>query len=133
MLTWASPTTTVVDCERFLGASRRVHAIEYAWLARMQSTVVYACRFDRKDFVPFGSPEPHAHVATVPARPLGPPEKVGSLLDAHEAAGIELRLFANLWSYWAKVTPSTLGFSGIRMRNAQPERAISDFPASKLR
>jgi hypothetical protein len=121
VLTWASATTTADDRDHFLGSSWRVHAIEYAWLDRLQSTVLYAYRFDKADFVPFGSPEPHAQVATVPLRPLGPPEKVGSLLEAHEAAGIELRLFANLWPYWNRVIISTLGFSGIRLHNAQPE------------
>jgi hypothetical protein len=46
---------------------------------------------------------------------------VGSLLEAHEAAGIELRLLADLWPYWKQVSTSTLGFSGIRLRNALPD------------
>ena len=87
----------------------------------MRSTVLYAYRFDASDFRPFGTTEPHAHVATVPVRPLAPPEKVGSLLEAHEVAAIELRLFANLWPYWRRVIASSVGFSGIRLRNARPE------------
>jgi hypothetical protein len=120
ILTWATPRTSRADRERFLGVSARVHAIEFAWLAAMQSTELYAYRFDRSQFRPFGSPEPHAYVATEIVRPLGPPEKVGPLLQAHAEAGIELRLFANLWPYWTEVTRSTLGYSGIRLRNAQP-------------
>jgi hypothetical protein len=91
----ATPETTDADRERFLGSSARVRAIEYRWLARMQSTV--------------------------PIRALGPPEQVGSLLEAHEAAGIELRLLPNLWPYWRQVIASSLGYSGIRLRNAQPD------------
>ena len=117
-LTWAVSTTTPQDRERFLGASWRVHAIEYAWLSRLESVVLYAYRFDAADFAPFGAPLPNAHVATVTVRPLGPPEPVGSLLAAHEAAGIELRVLPNLWPYWDQVIASTLGFSGIRLRNA---------------
>ncbi len=119
-LAWARPDTTPEDRQALLGTARRVHAIEYAWLPRLLSTVLYAYRFDAADFVPFGAPVPNAHVATVPVRPLGPPEAVGSLLAAHEAAGIELRVLPNLWPYWNRVIASTLGFSGIRLRNARP-------------
>ena len=38
ILTRASPRTSPADRERFLGVSPRVHAIEYSWLAAMQST-----------------------------------------------------------------------------------------------
>jgi hypothetical protein len=119
-LTWPTPATSAADRERFLGTAWRVHAIEYAWMPIMQSTVLYAYRFDAREFTPFGSPTPHAHVATVPVRPLGPPEPVGSLLEVHEAAGIELRLLSNLWPYWDQVIASTVGFSGIRLHNARP-------------
>lgn len=120
-LIWATPRTTQSDRDMFLGTSWRVHAIEYRWLAAMQSTVLYAYRFSADDFAPFGAPEPHARVATRTLRPLGPPQSIGSLLEAHAAAGIELRLLTNLWPYWKRVIASTLGFSGIRLRNAQPE------------
>ncbi len=121
VLAWASARTTAVDRDRFLGASSRVHAIEYAWLERLLATVLYAYRFDRSQFMPFGAPEPHAYVSTALVRPLCPPERVGSLLEAHAAACIELRLLRNLWPYWNEVMRSTLGFSGIRLRNARPE------------
>ena len=124
-LTWVAPVTTPTHRELFLGTSWRVHAIEYGWLSAMQATVLYAYRFAASDFTPFGTPEPHAHVATMTVRPLGPPEKVGSLLAAHEAAGIELRVLTNLWPYWNRVVASTVGYSGIRLGNARPpgERA----------
>jgi hypothetical protein len=67
-----------------------------------------------------GDPEPTAHVAEVPVRPLGPPVRVGDLFALHEEAGIELRVLPRLWSFWRAVAASTLGFSGIRLRNAQP-------------
>jgi hypothetical protein len=54
--------------------------------------------------------------------PLGPAEPVGSLLRLHEKAGVQLRLLTNLWAFWDAVTISTLGFSGIRMPNAQPRQ-----------
>jgi hypothetical protein len=71
-------------------------------------------------FRPFGEPEPHAMVAVEPVEPLGPPEPVGDLLDLHARAGIQLRLLDNLWPFWDEVITSTVGFSGIRLRNAKP-------------
>jgi Family of unknown function (DUF6886) len=121
VLTWVSSGTTTHDRERFLGAASRVHAIEYAWLDKVVSTVLYAYRFDRSQFMLYGSPEPHAYVSPATVHPLGPPERVGCLLEAHASAGIELRLLRNLWPYWSEVIRSTVGFSGIRLRNTQPE------------
>ena len=61
-------------------------------------------------------------MATSPVTPLAPPEPVGNLIDCHAAAGIQLRLLDNLWPFWDEVVESTVGFSGIRLRNAQPRR-----------
>jgi hypothetical protein len=47
-------------------------------------------------FRPFIEPEPSAHVAAVPVRPLGPPEPVGNLFALHGEAGIELRVLSEL-------------------------------------
>ncbi len=133
VLTWASASTTSLDRERFLGNSPRVHAIEYAWLDRLLSTVLYAYRFDKSQFKPFGTPEPHAYVSTTPVRPLCAAERVGSLVEAHAVAGIELRLLSNLWAYWNQVSRSTLGFSGIRLRNAQPAEVTASAVSRRAR
>jgi hypothetical protein len=95
----------------------------------MCSVRLYAYRFPAALFCPFtepeparrfGEPEPSAHVAVMPVRPLGPPEPVGDLFALHDEAGIELRVLSELWTFWEAVTASTLGFSGIRLRNAGP-------------
>jgi hypothetical protein len=122
-LAWVEPTTTERDRERIIGAGcgTRVHAIEYAWLPALRSTTVYAYRLPAAAFRPFGDgASPHAQVAVEPVEPLGPPEPIGDLLACHAAAGIQLRLLENLWPYWDEVTASTVGFSGIRLRNARP-------------
>jgi hypothetical protein len=131
VLTWAVASTTTLDRERLLGASSRVHAIEYAWLDKLLSTVLYAYRFDKSQFMAYGTPEPHAYVSTATVHPLDAPEPVGSLLEAHAAAGIELRLLPNLWPYWTQVMRSTLGFSGIRLRNAQREEVTAAAPSGE--
>ncbi len=128
VLAWAGPSSTAGDVARILGASPRVHAVEYRWLERMRTVRLYAYRLPAGPFRPFAepepartgaAPEPSADVAEVPVRPLGPPELVGDLFALHEAAGIELRVLPELWAWWDMVSASTLGFSGIRLRNAR--------------
>lgn len=127
-MAWAVPGTT--DADRGLiigpGCGDRVHAVEYGWLERMRTVALYAYRFDAAPFRPFsedGDGRGHAVVATEPVVPLGPPERVGDLFELHEEAGIALRVLPRLWPFWDAVRASSLGWSGIRLRNALP-RAV---------
>ncbi|GAA3344502.1 hypothetical protein GCM10020358_48050 [Amorphoplanes nipponensis] len=120
VLAWPGPETAAAD--RRLVGDRRTHTIEYGWLPALQSVRLYAYRFAAAAFHPFGSPWPHAMVATTAVTPLGPAEPVGDLLAAHEAAGIELRLVDDLWPIMDGVVRSSLRFSGIRLRNARPRK-----------
>jgi hypothetical protein len=124
-MAWAVPTTTAGDRARVIGAGcgERVHAIEYRWLDAMRTVRLYAYRLPSGIFTPLGEPQPHAVVAVRPVEPLGPPEPVGDLLACHAEAGIQLRVLDNLWAFWDEVIASTVAFSGIRLRNAQPRRA----------
>ncbi|MGH3167971.1 MAG: DUF6886 family protein [Trebonia sp.] len=122
-MAWAVPGTSDADRERILGpgGGDRVHAIEYGWVRQFLSTELFAYRFSAASFRPFGDPEPHAFVCTEAVEPLGPVQPVGDLLQIHQAAGIQLRVLDSLWSFWDAVVTSTLGFSGIRLRNATGE------------
>jgi hypothetical protein len=117
-MAWVGPNTTPEDRDRIIGAGSgtRVHAVEYGWLDAIRSTELYAYRLPAADFVEHDA----AVVASVDVRPLGPPERVGDLFALHEEAGIQLRVLRRLHDFWAAVTASTLEFSGIRLRNAQP-------------
>ncbi|GIH92826.1 DUF6886 family protein [Planobispora siamensis] len=121
-MAWTVPGTTDADRERIVGpgCGRRVHVIEYGWLEAFLSVRLYGYRLPAEKFVPVGEPVPNAMVSTEPVEPLGPPEPVGDLLRLHEEAGIQLRLLDNLWEFWDAVTVSSLGWSGIRLRNARP-------------
>ncbi|MFJ7211098.1 DUF6886 family protein [Amycolatopsis sp. NPDC098790] len=116
-MAWVVPSTTPAD-RTWLG-SDRVHAIEYEWLAAMRTVRLYAYRFAASAFESFGE-HAHAMVAVTPVVPLGPPEPVGDLLALHASAGIELRVMRNLWQFVDAAAGSSLGFSGIRLRNAAP-------------
>jgi hypothetical protein len=128
-MAWVRDGTTDADRDRIIGAGSgdRVHAIEYAWWDAMRTTTVYAYRFAAGPFheVASSGAEPHALVATEPVTPLGPPEPVGNLIDCHAEAGIQLRLLPNLWSFWDEVIESTVGYSGIRLRNARPRPQLT--------
>jgi len=115
-MAWAGERTTEADRATVLGPSWRVHAIEYGWLPAMTSTTLYRYPLDPNQFHRFAD---HAWVAEEPVRPLGPAEPIGNLLARHDAAGIELRLVADLRPWWAAVIASTVQFSGIRLRNAR--------------
>jgi hypothetical protein len=121
-MAWVTDTTTVRDRERVIGAGcgDRVHAIEYGWLEALRTVELYAYRLPADRFRPFSPDDAHAMVATEPVAPLGPAEPVGDLLRCHAEAGIQLRVLDNLWPFWAEVIASTVGFSGIRLRNARP-------------
>jgi hypothetical protein len=88
----------------------------------MRTVSLFAYRLPADRFMPFGSPVPHAMVATEPVEPLGPPDELPDLFELHEAAGIQLRVLPNLWPFWDVVIRSTLGFSGIRLGQAIPAR-----------
>lgn len=122
-MTWARPDSTPEDVERIIGpgGGRRVHAVEYGWLSAIDSVELYAYRFAPDGFRPCDdSDEPPAVVTESAVVPLGPPEKVGNLWELHERAGIQIRVLPRLHDFWADVITSTLGFSGIRLRNALP-------------
>ena len=120
-MAWVTPETTDADRELIVGpgCGERVHAVEYGWLDAVRTARVWAYRLPAASFAPIGDP-PHAHVSTRAVEPLGPPEPVGDLFGLHERAGISLRVLPNLWPFWDRVIGSSLGFSGIRLRNARP-------------
>jgi hypothetical protein len=57
----------------------------------------------------------------ISAEPVEPLELVelGDLAERHEAAAIDLRTEPDLLGFWDEVIESSLGFSGIRLRNAR--------------
>lgn len=124
-MAWARPGTAPADRDAILGpgGGDRVHAIEYPWLDALRTVALFAYRLPAASFAPVGEPEPHAFVSAEPVTPLGPPEPVGSLLRLHDEAGIQLRVLPSLWSFWDAVVASSLGYSGIRLRNARPRPA----------
>ncbi|HET8751534.1 MAG TPA: hypothetical protein VFM43_03295 [Gaiellaceae bacterium] len=114
---WAESETTGRDLERFLGGdrSRRVHAVEPEWLERMRTQRVVAYRMPEETFV---ENEDRFWISADPVEPLDRVE-LGDLVARHDAAAIELRTEEDLLGFWDEVVGSSLGYSGIRLRNAR--------------
>jgi hypothetical protein len=115
---WAESATTSEDVDRFLGGdrSRRVHVVEPDWLQRMRTARVLAYRLPEETFV---ENDDRFWISAEPVEPLTLVE-FGDLVEQHEAAGIELCTEDDLLGFWDTVVASSLGFSGIRLRNAVP-------------
>ncbi len=116
ILLWPLPETSEADRERWFGASeaRMLAHIEWRWLERMRSTVLYRYAFDARPFEDLH--DAGMHVAREAVTP-GAVEPVGDLLEALRGAGVELRLLERLTPLRG-VWDTTLHASGIRLRNA---------------
>jgi hypothetical protein len=114
---WADSRTSEQDVERFLGGNRsqRVHVVEPDGLEPMRTARVVAYRMPEQ---PFAENEDRFWISEEPVEPLDLVE-LGDLVERHEAAGIELCTEPDLLAFWDEVVASTLGFSGIRLRNAR--------------
>jgi hypothetical protein len=117
---WAGPRSTTEDMARLLDGrrDRPVHVIEYRWLERVREARLYLYRMPERSFTE------DADVAGFwTSREVVEPLEVvaiDDLIGRHAAAEIPLRTEPNLWPLWDSVVGSTLEYSGIRLRNAQP-------------
>ena len=111
----ANESTSEDDVERWLDGdrTRRVAAIEHAWLERMRTVQLFAYRMPPETFEPWDK----FFVSRETVAPLELAE-LGDLLARHADAGIELRLVPALYPLWDDVIRTTLDYSGIRLRNA---------------
>jgi len=114
---WADSTTRDEDVGRYLGGERgrRVHVVEPEWLPWLHTTRVFSYRMPEATF---HQDEDRFWISREPVEPLELVE-LGDLVARHETAGIELRAEPHLLAFWNSVVESTLGFSGIRLRNAR--------------
>jgi hypothetical protein len=97
-----------------------VHVIEEGWLGRMRAATVFAYRLHEKRFEPH--PEVGGYWISRDAVEPTAIEPVDDLVGRHERAAIELRVLPNIWPLWNDDPATTLEFSGMRLRNAQPAK-----------
>ena len=128
---YAGSNTTDADAERFLGASTAVIAIEYDWLERLQSCRLYCYRLPSETFRCIDECAGY-FVSRVPVVPTSM-EVIDDPIAALARRGVELRIVPTLWPLRDAVVASSLQFSIIRMRNAQPREAIEQDRWTALR
>jgi len=123
---YAAATTSAADRARFFSVSdtESVVAIERGWLDRVRNTRLYLYQFAPDDF------ELTDAIAAywISERTATPVERavVDDPLAELTRRAVELRVLSSLWPLRDAVVASTLGFSIIRMRYAQPRDALLD-------
>lgn len=114
---WPRNEEEAIDFRQaFATDAPRVHAIELGWLERMRTTELHRYELDAGAFTLWESASgqwiTHTDVEPLSITP------VGDLLDAHAAAGIELRLVPSLWPLRDLMMSDRWDYSLVRMSNA---------------
>jgi len=120
-----SPASTAADIQCFMGpgSSQRVVAIEHAWFVRAQQESIWIYELPTGSFVLVDHTAGY-YVSRETIRPQAQ-RKVENPLAELLSYGAELRVLDSLWPLRDRVIQSTLAFSCIRMRNAQPRNPHS--------
>ena len=122
---YANATTSNDDRRAFFTVSdtQSVVAIEQAWLPALRSVRLHVYEFAAADFVLEDAVAAY-YVSTRWAAPISHREVADALVEL-SARAVELRVLSSLWPLRDAVVASSLGFSIIRMRNAQPRGALT--------
>lgn len=114
----ADPHSRPADIAALLEPHRRVIAIEAAWQQRVNEATVFVYDLPRE---PFSLSDANAGYWTSPA-PVTPTSRraMSNLPQRIGEHGATLIALPSLWPLHDQVAASSLGFSMIRMRNAQP-------------
>jgi hypothetical protein len=115
---YAGPQTVNADVEQFLGKSKTVVAIESGWFERVRSCRLFCYHLPRDTFECIDECAGY-FVSSQPVVPTSV-EVFDNLIFELLQRDVELRFVPSLWPLHDAVVASTLQFSIIRMRNAQP-------------
>ena len=116
---YASRRSDPDDVERLMsGGPPYVVAIESAWMPALRSGTLYQYTLPPATFAPVDAGAEY-YVSREAVTPLAM-TTIRDLLAALLARGVELRVLPSLWPLRERVIASSLQFSIIRMRNAQP-------------
>jgi hypothetical protein len=118
-------TTAQADREQFFSSTIATHviAIEAAWLPTITKTKIYLYEFPSEFFSPLDAAAGY-YVSRIAVRPnlvIEFPDSISAIRDRK----VELRVLPNLWALRDAIVASTLEFSIIRLRNAQPRPYLS--------
>jgi hypothetical protein len=111
--------TSIADQRHFLSFSSQAIAIEGLWYEQAINTTLYLYEMPTHTFNLFDSIAGY-YVSYAVAFPEAQ-HIINTPIQAILAKNIELRLLPSLWQLHDAVVNSTLEFSSIRMKNAQPK------------
>jgi hypothetical protein len=117
---YAGPLTTPTDRARFLGPAAAVVAIETTWIERVEQTTLYCYRLPPTTFECIDAGAGY-YVSREAVSPTGV-DLVVNPRNELERRGVELRVLNELWPLHDAIAASSLVFSMIRMRNAEPRQ-----------
>lgn len=115
----ASAQTSPDDCRKFFPQSQdRILAVEFGWYERIKSAELYLYQIPADAFTEVDAIAGYfiSRQAVAPLQVT----RVGNLAEEIVRRGYKLRLLPNLWSLYDEVLASSVQYSIIRMRNAQP-------------
>jgi hypothetical protein len=117
---FALSTSAPEDIDRLLAgtSARFVVAVESTWLPTIRDARLYVYELPTETFRVF-NPAAGYYVSSEPVTPLRT-ATIDDVLAALIERDVELRIMPSLWKLCDAVVASTLQFSMIRMRNAQP-------------
>jgi hypothetical protein len=120
---YARPDSAPADVEQFFAGStaRHVVAIETAWLGRVQRETLWLYEMPGETFSSAFEGAGYL-VSRAAVTPVAVSE-IPDILTTLTARDVELRVMPSLWKLCDAIFASTLAFSFIRMRNAQPRPA----------
>ena len=116
----AGKETDPADLERFMGwtTAGRIIAVEARWLPAIREERLWQYEFDPEGFSPLDDQAGY-YISREPMIPIAESE-IGDMLGALLEHNVALWIMPSLWKLREAVIHSTLSFSIIRMRNAQP-------------
>lgn len=118
---YAGRQTTAADRKRFLGGSQAVVAVERTWLDRLRTARVFCYHLPPETFECIDTCAGYfvSRLPVVPSRV----DLIDDAIAELRRRNVELRVEENLWPLRDAVASSSLMFSIIRMRNAEPRRS----------
>jgi hypothetical protein len=117
----AGPGTSEADKARFLAGAERVVALEEDWLERVRACTLYLYEMPPRTFEE-ALPEAGYWISREVVTPSGV-VAVSNLMAALAEAGAEIRILNDFWPLADAVAASSLQFSILRKRNANPRRS----------
>jgi hypothetical protein len=120
---YALPDSSPEDVARYLGSSQIVVAVEGKWLSALRECVLTLYHMPTTGFRVLDEGAGH-WVCTNSVTPIAT-TTITNCLEELVSRQIEIRILPELWTLRDAILASTLQFSFIRMRNAQP-RTIDD-------